>query len=102
MGRSKHPRKGVKVDRTTQEIVVPVPPEIIKYYKDIHLDIDMLFVNKTAFLLAISWDIRFLHCKSMATYHSKHMENRLKQITFNYQARGFKDVTALGTVSLNT
>ena len=26
----------------------------MKHYKDIHLDIDMIFENKTAFLLAIS------------------------------------------------
>ena len=53
MGRFKHPRKGIKMDRTTEDIAAPVPPEIMKHYKDIHLDIDILFVNKTAFLLAI-------------------------------------------------
>ena len=50
MGRFKHPRKGVKMDRTTEDIAAPVPPEIMKHYKDIYLDIDILFVNKTAFL----------------------------------------------------
>ena len=54
MRRFKHPRKGVKINRTTEEIVAPVPLEITNHYKDIHLNIDILFVNKTAFLLAIS------------------------------------------------
>ena len=73
MRRFKHQRKDVKMDRTTEDIAVPVPPEIMKHYKDIHLDIDILFVNKTAFLLAISRDIRFIHCKAMASNHSKRM-----------------------------
>ena len=51
IGRFKHPCKGVKMDRTTEDIVAPVTPEIIKHYKDIHSDIDILFVNKTTFLL---------------------------------------------------
>ena len=58
--RFKYPRKGIKMDRTTEDIAAPVPPEIMKHYKDIYLDIDILFVNKTAFLLAILRDIIFL------------------------------------------
>ena len=90
MGRFKHPRKGVKMDRTTKVITVPVSQEIMKRYKEIHLDIDILFVNKTAFLLAISRDIGFVHFKPMAFSVTKQVQNTLKQITLNYQARGFK------------
>ena len=39
IGRFKHPHKGVKMDRTTEDIAAPVPPDIMKQYKDIHLDI---------------------------------------------------------------
>ena len=53
IGTFKHPHKGVKMDRTTEDIDTPVPLEIIKHYKVIYLDIDILFINKTAFLLAI-------------------------------------------------
>ena len=67
MGRFKHPCKGIKMDRTTENIAAPVPSEIMKYYKDIHLDIDILFANKTAFLLAISRDIGFIHCRRMSS-----------------------------------
>ena len=36
--------------------------ERLKHYKDIHLDIDILYMNQTPFLLAISRDIGFIHC----------------------------------------
>ena len=51
-GRFKYPRKGIKMDRTTELMAAPVPPTIMEYYSDIHLDIDILFVNKIPFLLA--------------------------------------------------
>ena len=96
MGRFKHPCKGRKMDRTTEDIAALVPPEIMKYYKDIHLVIDILFVNKTVFLLAISRDIRLIYCKLMASNHNKRVQNGPKQITFDYQAKGFKVVIAFG------
>ena len=51
MGKFKHYCKGVKMDRTTEDVATPVPPKIMEHYKDIHLDIDLLFVNKIPFLL---------------------------------------------------
>ena len=84
MGRFKHPRKGVVMDRTTEDIVPLVPQEIIKYYKGVHSDIHILFMNKTLFLLAISRDIGFIHCKAMVSNHSKRVQNRLEKITLNY------------------
>ena len=45
MGKFKHPQKGVKMDRTTEDVATPVPPEIVEHYKDMHLDIDLLFVT---------------------------------------------------------
>ena len=96
MGKFKHPRKGVKMDRTTEDMAAPVPPTIMKYYSDIHLDIDVLFVNKIPFLLAASWDIRFIHCKALLTKHGKRIKNGLQQIILDYQARGFKVVSMFG------
>ena len=69
MGRFKHPRKGIKMDRTTELMSAPVPPIIMEHYSNLHLDIDVLFVNKIPFLLATSRDIGFLHCKAMLTNH---------------------------------
>ena len=96
MGRLKHPHKGIKMDRTTENIATLVPPEIMKHYKEIHLDIDIPYVNNIAFLLAIAQDIGSMHCKSMTSSVTKRIQNALKQITLNYQARGFKIVTAFG------
>ena len=73
MGRFKHPMKGVKMDRTTEDLDAPVPPTIMEYYSNIHLDIDVLFVNKTPFLLATSRDIGSIHCKTMLSNTDKHI-----------------------------
>ena len=54
MGRFKYPQKGVKMNRTTEDVAAPLPPKIIEHYNDIHLDIDILYVNQTPFLLAIN------------------------------------------------
>ena len=45
MGRFKHTRKGVMMDRITEDVAAPLLPKIIEHYKDIHLDINILFVN---------------------------------------------------------
>ena len=45
VGRFKHPRKRVKMDRTTGDEAAPLPPKILEHYKNIHLDIDILYVN---------------------------------------------------------
>ena len=47
IGRFKNPPKGVKMDRTTEDVAAPLPPKIIEHYKNIHLDIDILYVNQT-------------------------------------------------------
>ena len=52
MGRFKHPCKGFKMDRTTEDVATPVPPSITEHYRYVHLDIDIIFVNKIPFLLA--------------------------------------------------
>ena len=73
MGKFKHHRKGVKMDRTTEDVATPVPPKIMEHYKDIHLDIDLLFVNKIPFLLAKSRDIGFIDYKALLSKHNKRL-----------------------------
>ena len=90
MGRFKHPRKGVKMDRTTKDLVAPVPPATMESYSNLYLDINVLFVNKIPFLLAMSRDIGFIHCKAMLSNHGKQIQNGLQQIVLNYEARGSK------------
>ena len=50
MGKFKHPCKVVKMGRTTEDVATPVSPKIMEHHKNIHLDIDLLFVNKIPFL----------------------------------------------------
>ena len=57
MGKFKHPHKRVNMDRTTKDVATPVLSTIMEHFKDIHLDIDILFVSKIPILLAKSRDI---------------------------------------------
>ena len=50
MGKFKHPRKGVKMNRTTTDVATPVPWNIIEHYKAVHLDTDLLLVYKLYFI----------------------------------------------------
>ena len=70
MGRFKYPPKGVKMDRTTEDVATPVPPTIMEHYRDVHLDIDLLLVNNIQFMLAKSRDIGFIHCKAMLSKYN--------------------------------
>ena len=96
MGRFKHTRKEVKMDRTTEDLAAPVSPTIMEYYSDIYLDIDVLLVNKVPFLLATSRDIGFIHCKALLSKHGKRIRNGLQQILCDFEARGFKVASMFG------
>jgi len=96
MGKMKHPRKGQKMDRTSEDVTSPVPPQILKHYRKVHLDMDILFINGVAFFLCTSRDIGFIHCKPVLTRHNKRVQDALTNIVADYRARGFKVVTASG------
>ena len=53
------------MDRTTELMSSPVPDTILENYGNVHLDIDVLFVNKIPSLLATSRDIGFVHILSL-------------------------------------
>ena len=61
-----------------------------------HLDIDVLFVNKVPFLLATSRDIGFIHIKALVSTTGKRIQNGLLQIVLDYENRGFKIVSMFG------
>ena len=81
---------------TTEVVATPVPPKIMEHYKDTHLDIDLLFVNKTPFLLKKSRDIGFIHCKAFLSKHDKRVHNGLGLIILDYHSRGFKVTSVFG------
>ena len=84
------------MDRTTEDVATHVPPEIMEHYKNIHLDIYLLFLNKIPFLWAKSRDIGFIHCKALLTKYDKRVQNGLRSIVLDYQSRGFKVVSTFG------
>ena len=96
MGRFKYPQKVVQMNRTTEDVAAPLMSKIIEPYKDIHLNIDMLYVNQTPFLFAISRDIGCIHCRPMSNNAIKQIQNAIKQIILDYQARGSNVVSAFG------
>ena len=68
------------MDRTTEYVATSIPPTIMEHYKDIHLDIDLLFMNKILFILTKSRNIRFINCKALLSKHDKQVQNGLQAI----------------------
>ena len=50
----------------------------LNYYNYIHLDIDLLFVNKIQMLLMISWNGIFMYFKTLLSKHNKYIKNKLQ------------------------
>ena len=73
--------------KRASECTFIVRSTIMDHYKNIHLDIDLLFVNKIPVLLMISCNIRFIHFKALLSKHNKRVQNRPQQIV---QSRRFK------------
>ena len=59
-GKIKHPRKGVQMTDNTEQYS-DVPTEVLKHYKETHLDIDVMYINKIPFLVAVSKSIGMIH-----------------------------------------
>ena len=96
MGKMKHPRKGQKMNRISEEVNKSLPPQILENYNQIHLDMDIMFVNGVAFFLAKSRDIGFIHCRPVLSKENKRVQNAIKTIINKYENRGFKVTTASG------
>ena len=96
MGKMKHPKKGHKMERITEDTISPVPSSILENYKNIHLDIDLFFVNDVAFFLATSRDVGFIHYKAVLSKHDKRVANALRETVMDYEQRGFKVISASG------
>ena len=76
--------------RQALECISIVLSTIMDHYKDIDLDMDLLFVNKIPILLMVSWNIGFTHFKALLSKHNKCVQNRLQQIV---QSRGSKTLS---------
>ena len=96
MGKLKHPRKGQKMNRISEDVGKSLPPKILDHYKNIHLDMDIMFVNGVAFFLAKSRDIGFIHCSPVLSKHNKRVQNAIISIVNEYENRGYVMKTASG------
>ena len=61
----------------------------MNYYKDIHLDVDILFVNKIQIFLMIYWNVRFMYFKTFLPKHNTYIQDKLQPII---QLRRLKNV----------
>lgn len=96
MGKMKHPRKGQKMNRISEEVNKTLPPKILEHYKQIHLNVDIMFVNGVAFFLEKSRDIGFIHCRPVLSKENKRVQNAVKTIVNEYENRGFEVTSAAG------
>ena len=63
--RGKWNKRPNKMERPGVEIATDVPEEVLSEYRDIHLDVDMMYVNGIGFLTVISRDLRLVHCQCL-------------------------------------
>jgi hypothetical protein len=85
IGKMKHPKKGHKMERVTEDTISPVPSSVLENYKNIHLDIDLLFINDVAFFLAKSRHVEFIHCRAVLSKHDKRVANALRETVKEYE-----------------
>ena len=73
-----------------------VPAEVLKHYKETHLDNDVMYINKIPFLVGVSKSIGMIHCIPVMNKDNKRVSDALTSIISQYNGRGFKVVTIHG------
>ena len=91
-GKMKHPRKGVQITKQYSD----VPKEVLKHYKEVHLNIDVMYINKIPFLVAVSKSIGMIHCTPVTNKDNKRVSDALTSIISQYNGQGIKVVTIHG------
>ena len=71
------------------DIKCEVSKSIMDEYSNIHLDIDMMLVNKVVYFTAISQHIRCVHYMAIKQRVKHRVSNTLKEIIKVYAKRGF-------------
>ena len=75
------------------DIITDIPKEILDAYKKVHLDIDIMFVNKCAYFTAILQHIGLIHCCAIVSCTNKQVVNIMQCIIEQYSKRGFTIAT---------
>ena len=78
------------------DIITDLPKEILDAYKKLHLDINIMFINKYAYFTAISKHIGLIHCCPIASQDNKQVTNVMQRIIDQYRLWGFKVTTVDG------
>ena len=94
--KGKWTKRAQKMDRIAETIRNDIPSDILSEYRNIHLDIDIMYVNKIPFFTAISQDIRFIHCRALQHRKAGQVLDTLKLIKQQYRLCGFQVVSAHG------
>ena len=63
-----------------EKITTDVPEHILKEYKDVHVDIDIMYVNKIPFFTAISRNIKLIHCRAIASRNKKRVQDAMDEM----------------------
>ena len=73
-----------------------MPPAVINEYRDVHIDIDIMFVNKIAFFTAISRDLRLIHTQVVRSRTLSRIKKTILAMKAEYGKRGFNVKTMHG------
>ena len=71
------------------DIFTNIPKEILDAYGKIHLDIDIMFMNKCGYFTAILQHIGLIYCCVIASRANKWVMNVMQRIIEQYNKRGF-------------
>ena len=71
------------------DIITNIPKEILDRYGNIHLDIDIMFVNKRGYFTEISQHIGLIHCCAITLHVNKRVVDAMTHIIKQYKKRGF-------------
>jgi len=85
--------KGKTVHRSPRKlinVVDDVPAEIMDRHQDITLFIDIMFVNKQAFLITLSESVHLGTLHNLDSRQTSHVGEKLKQVIALYTGRGFR------------
>ena len=90
-----------KMDRPSVEITTGIPEEVQLEYCDVHLDVDMMYVNGIGFLTVILQDLRLMHCQYLWQHKGENILEALYNIIDECADRDIVVVSMYGDCEFN-
>ena len=75
MGKMKNSRKGKKMIRVIDKVARSVPHHKLEYYRNIHIDTDIMFVNN------IPLNLKFIHCRVVLSRRHKRLQGNVVTVS---------------------